>query len=75
MLSLSDPEKDTSFYDYHNKKLLHKCCIFQVKELSWILKLVQKEKTESLKSEIGSTTLSKLEQGKGNITLDVLEKL
>lgn len=26
-------------------------------------------------AEIGSTTLSKLEQGKGNITLDVLEKL
>ena len=26
-------------------------------------------------SEIGSTTLSKLEQGKGNITLDSLEKL
>ena len=26
-------------------------------------------------AEIGSTTLSKLEQGKGNITLDSLEKL
>jgi len=26
-------------------------------------------------AEIGSTTLSKLEQGKGNITLNVLEKL
>ncbi len=26
-------------------------------------------------AEIGSTTLSKLEQGKGNITLDSLEKI
>jgi transcriptional regulator with XRE-family HTH domain len=45
----------------------------KVKERRKELELEQVDLCEM--SEIGSTTLSKLEQGKGNITLDSLEKL